>query len=127
MTPADLKYLKSHEWVGTHEGKTRIGITDFAVDQLGDLVFVDLPAPGTKVTAGETFGEVESVKAVSDLYSPVSGTVVASNSGLADDTSPLADDPFGTGWMLEIEPSDPAEADALLDRSAYEAHCRSEG
>lgn len=125
MTPADLKYLKSHEWVGERDGKTLVGITDFAVDQLGDLVFVDLPQPGAEITKGETFGEVESVKAVSDLYAPVSGKVVASNAKLADDTEPLADDPFGAGWMLEIEPSDTAELETLLDRTAYETHCAS--
>ena len=124
MNPADLHFLESHEWVARDGDVAVVGITDFAVNQLTDLVYVDLPKPGATVTKGETFGEVESVKAVSDLYSPVTGEVLEVNTGLEDEIAPLADDPFGAGWLMKVKPTDDS-TDGLLDRSAYEAHCES--
>ena len=122
MSPADLHYLESHEWVGRDGDVATVGITDFAVNQLTDLVYVDLPPVGATVTKGETFGEVESVKAVSDLYSPVSGEVLEVNAGLEDEIGPLAEDPFGAGWLMKVKPS-ADDAGGLLDRAAYEKHC----
>ena len=122
MNPAELRYLESHEWVGRDGDAAVVGITDFAVNQLTDLVYVDLPKPGSTVTRGETFGEVESVKAVSDLYSPVTGEVLEVNAALEDEIAPLADDPFGAGWLMKVKPADD-DADGLLDRAAYEKHC----
>ena len=121
-----LKYARSHEWVA-FDGKTAtIGITDFAVRQLTDLVHIDLPKVGKTIKVGETFGEVESVKAVSDLYAPLSGQIAAVNEQLADDLGVLSDDPFGKGWMIKVAVSDPASLAQLLDRKAYEAHCAEE-
>ena len=124
MDPAQLRYLESHEWVGTEGDLAVVGISDFAVNQLTDLVYVDLPKPGAAVTKGETFGEVESVKAVSDLYSPVTGEVVEVNGGLEDEIAPLADDPFGGGWLLKVKPAED-DADGLMDRASYETFCES--
>ena len=124
MSPADLHFLESHEWVGRDGDVAVVGISDFAVGQLTDLVYVDLPKVGDTVTRGETFGEVESVKAVSDLYSPVTGEVVEVNAGLEDDIAPLSDDPFGNGWLIKVRPT--AEGtDGLMDRAAYEEFCKS--
>lgn len=124
MEPAELHYLESHEWVGVEGELSVVGISDFAVNQLTDLVYVDLPKPGATVTKGETFGEVESVKAVSDLYSPITGEVVEVNTALEDEIAPLADDPFGEGWLLKIKPAD-TDMDGLMERSAYEEFCKS--
>lgn len=118
--PEDLRYSTDHEWARSEEGRVRVGITDFAQDTLGDVVFVDLPEVGTTVTAGATFGEVESTKSVSDLYAPVSGTIVEVNAELADAPNRINDDPYGEGWIIVIEPSDPAELDALLDAAGYQ-------
>jgi glycine cleavage system H protein len=123
MYPEDLKYTSQHEWVrspGDTEGSVRVGITDYAQDQLGDIVYVTLPELGTHVTAGEPCAEVESTKSVSDVYAPVSGTVVARNDAV--DTSPelINSDPYGSGWMFEIRPEDPAELDGLLDAKEYQ-------
>lgn len=118
--PEDLRYSTDHEWARTEEGRVRVGITDFAQDTLGDVVFVDLPEVGTTVTAGGTFGEVESTKSVSDLYAPVGGTVVEVNAELADAPNRINDDPYGEGWICVIEPADPAELDALLDAAGYQ-------
>ncbi len=124
MYPEDLKYTSEHEWVrtpGEAEGSVRIGITDFAQEALGDIVYVSLPQVGDQVTAGETCGELESTKSVSDIYAPVTGEVVATNSGL--DTTPelVNNDPYEAGWLFEVVPGDPAEVDGLLDASAYQA------
>ena len=124
MDPASLHYLESHEWVGRDGDLAVVGITDFAVNQLTDLVYVDLPKPGATITRGETFGEVESVKAVSDLYAPVSGEVVEVNDGLEDEIAPLADDPFGAGWLMKVRPAG-EDTDGLLDRAGYERFCES--
>ncbi len=122
--PVDLKYSKSHEWVRYEDGVAVIGISDFAQDALGDVVFVNLPAVGDEVTAGESFGDVESVKAVSDLISPVSGVVLAVNEDLEDSPENLNEDPYGA-WIIKVE-NVTAEED-LLDATAYEAHCAEEG
>lgn len=126
MTPPDLKYRPTHEWVRMEGSEAVVGISEFAVKQLTDLVYIDLPAVGRQVKAGETFGEVESVKAVSDLYAPLTGEVTAVNDALVDDLSLLSSDPFGKGWMIKIKVTDDSNASELLDASAYEAHCEAE-
>lgn len=130
FAPESLHYAKTHEWAHiSDEGGAKIatiGVSAFAVAALTDLVFIDLPSVGKKVTAGETFGEVESVKAVSDLYSPVDGEVVAVNEGLRDHLERLSDDPYGSGWMIRVKlTSDTGLAD-LLDHAAYEKQCAEE-
>ena len=124
MRPDDRQYLKSHEWCKVDGDTATIGITDFAVAHLSDLVFLDLPAVGSKVTAGEPFGEIESVKAVSDLYSGVSGEVVAANEALTESLEKLNEDPFEAAWMIKVKVS--AKSDDLLDAAAYEEHCKAE-
>ena len=120
--PEDLRYTSDHEWVRTEDGgRIRIGITDYAQDALGDVVFVQLPEPGSKVEAGSSFSEVESTKSVSDIYAPVAGTVVEVNNELADAPQRLNEDPYGEGWICTIEPSDAAAVDALLDAAGYQA------
>lgn len=121
--PEDLRYSSEHEWARRLDdgSRVRIGITDFAQDSLGDVVYVDLPAVGTRVTAAESVGELESTKSVSELYAPVSGTVVAVNEALTDSPQLLNDDPYGDGWLCEIEMTDPSELDALLDAAGYTA------
>jgi glycine cleavage system H protein len=126
MDPKSLKYARSHEWLALAGDTATVGITDFAIRQLTDLVHIELPRTGRTVRAGEPFGEVESVKAVSDLYAPAAGEIVAVNDALADDLGLLSDDPFGRGWIVKIRVSDPQSLDGLLDRSAYEAHCAAE-
>jgi glycine cleavage system H protein len=121
-----LKYTKSHEWIDVQGQTLTVGITDFAVKQLTDLVHIELPRTGRTIRQGETFGEVESVKAVSDLYAPVSGEIVAVNEALADDLGALSDDPFGKGWVIKVKVTDPSSLAGLLDRAAYEAHCADE-
>ncbi|MEO6196865.1 MAG: glycine cleavage system protein GcvH [Dehalococcoidia bacterium] len=123
-SPDDRKYTKEHEWI-TADGI--VGITDYAQDQLGDIVFVDLPAPGSQVTRMDKFGEIESVKAVSELFSPVSGEVVERNDGLTDNPQWVNDDPYGDGWMLKVKLSDPSELDGLMDANAYEEFIRAGG
>ena len=122
--PVDLKYSKSHEWIKYEDGIAVIGISDFAQDALGDVVFVNLPAVGDEVTAGESFGDVESVKAVSDLISPVSGIVLEVNEDLEDAPESLNEDPYGA-WIIKVE--NVTEEEELLDAAAYEAHCAEEG
>ena len=117
--PDELRYSADHEWA-RREGKTiRMGITDYAQDALGDVVFVQLPPVGTKVGKGDSFSEVESTKSVSDIYAPVSGTIVEINAELADAPQRLNDDPYGEGWLCVIEPDEPKEYDELLDAEAY--------
>ena len=125
MDAAALKYAETPEWVALDGDVATVGITDFAVQQLTDLVYMDLPAVGTSVVANDTFGEVESVKAVSDLYAPVSGEIVEVNEGLPDDLAILSDDPFERGWIVKIRLSDPGELDGLMDAEAYGKHCES--
>jgi glycine cleavage system H protein len=117
--PSDRRYLDSHEWTTTDGHTVRIGITDFAQDELGDVVFVELPAVDETVSRGEAFGVVESIKAVSDLLSPVSGTVTGVNETVFDAPELLNQDPYGDGWLLEVEPSAPEEFDELLSAAAY--------
>ena len=117
--PDDLRYLESHEWVRIADDTAEVGITAFAQDELGDVVFVELPEEGAELTAGEDFGVVESIKAVSDVYAPVSGTVTAVNDRLRDEPELLNEDPFGDGWMLKVEVTDESETDDLLSPDAY--------
>jgi len=118
-----LKYAESHEWVKVEGGEATIGITDFAQSELGDVVYVELPEVGTAVEAKETFGVVESVKAASDVYSPISGEVTAVNDALVDDPSKLNTEPFEGGWMMKVKVSDAGELDGLMDSAAYTASC----
>ncbi|WP_440005791.1 glycine cleavage system protein GcvH [Halomicrococcus sp. SG-WS-1] len=117
--PEDRKYLESHEWVEQSDDTAKIGISDFAQDELGDVVFVELPDEGDDVTQGDEFGVVESIKAVSDLYSPVSGSVTAVNDALENEPELVNDDPFGDGWMMEVELDDAGELDDLLSAEEY--------
>ena len=126
-TPGNLKYTKSHEWVRREtDGTLTVGITDHAQDLMGDLVYVELPEQGRKVAAGKEVAVVESVKAASDVYSPVSGEVTVSNNVLADGPETINKDPYGDGWMFKIRPSNPAEWDSLLDAVAYNAQVAAE-
>jgi glycine cleavage system H protein len=120
MYPSDLKYTKDHEWLRLEGGEAAVGITDFAQQQLGDVVFVELPDVGRQVKQGEAFGSVESVKAVSELFSPISGEVTAVNTALANQPEQVNRDPH-QAWMIRLRPSAPAEAEALLDASGYAA------
>jgi glycine cleavage system H protein len=121
-TPEDRRYTAEHEWVaGGAADAVRVGITHFAQDSLGDIVYVQLPDPGTDVTAGQALGEIESTKSVSEIYAPVSGTVVARNEALSATPELVNSDPYGAGWLLEIKPTDPSTVDGLLDAAAYRA------
>ena len=117
--PEDLRYTSDHEWARSEDGQLRIGITDYAQDALGDVVFVQLPEPGAKVSAGDSFAEVESTKSVSDIYAPISGTVTEVNSELADSPQRLNDDPYGDGWLCVIAPDGSTAAEDLLDAESY--------
>ena len=119
--PDDLRYSSDHEWIRIEDGKAKVGITDYAQDALGDVVFVQVPEVGAAVTAGESISEVESTKSVSDIYAPVTGTVVAVNTALGEAPERLNADPYGEGWIFVIEPSDVSQVDALLDAGAYRA------
>lgn len=125
MRPNDRNYLKSHEWCKIENGIATIGITDFAVSHLSDLVFLDLPKNGSSVTVGESFGEIESVKAVSSLYSPVSGEVIDTNKDLPDNLEWLSQDAFGKSWMIKVKVT--SKSPDLLSQAAYDAHCQAEG
>ena len=118
--PTDRKYSKSHEWCKLDGAVAVAGLTQYAADQLTDITFVELPAPGTAVTAGEPFGEIESVKSAGDLYAPVTGEIIEANEALADNPGLINEDPFEAGWILRIKPSDPAQMDDLLTPEAYE-------
>lgn len=122
MDPKTLKYAKTDEWVSLEGDIATIGISDFAVKALTDLVYIDLPAVGKKLKAGEPFGVVESVKAASDMYSPATGEVIESNTKLADDLGKLSDDPFGAGWLLKVKISDRNFSAGLMDRAEYEKY-----
>lgn len=124
LFPAEMKYSKDHEWMKEEDGVAVIGISDFAQDALGDVVFVNLPGEGDEVTAGEAFGDVESVKAVSDLVSPVSGTVCAVNEALLDEPEQLNKAPY-EAWLIKVE--NVTDTEELLDAAAYEAFCAQEG
>ena len=126
MDPENAKFAKTHEWVSIEGEIATFGISDFAVKELTDLVYIDMPEVGRTLDAGESFGEVESVKAVSDLYAPVAGEVLEVNNSLQDDPGVLSEDPFGRGWVLKLKVSDSSAMETLLDRNAYDAHCASE-
>ncbi len=121
QVPEHLRYSSDHEWIAVSGTRARIGITDYAQDALGDVVYVQVPALGSSVTAGDSFGEVESTKSVSDVYAPVTGTVVAVNDSLGDSPETLNSDPYGAGWLCEIEVADQSELAGLLDAAAYQA------
>jgi glycine cleavage system H protein len=125
MRPTDRSYLKSHEWCKIERDVAMIGITDHAVSHLSDLVFLDLPQKGSSVTIGESFGEIESVKAVSNLYSPVSGEVIEVNKALPDNLDWLTADPWQKAWMVKVRVT--AKSGDLMDAKAYDAHCAAEG
>ena len=131
MNPADLKFNKTHEWVhleASDDGKiATIGISQFAVEQLTDLVYIELPEVGRTLAAGESFGEIESVKAVSDLYSPVSGDVLEVNSTLTDNLEVFSEDPYGAGWIMKVKVTDESGIDQLLDEATYAKQCAEEG
>jgi glycine cleavage system H protein len=119
--PEELRYTSDHEWVRVEDGRCRVGITDFAQDALGDVVYVGLPAVGDAVTAGAVCGEVESTKSVSEIYAPVSGTVVEINGAVADNPERVNEDPYGEGWMFVVEATGDAPTSGLLDAAAYTA------
>lgn len=124
MYPEDLKYTSEHEWVrspGESEGAVRVGITHFAQDALGDIVYVSLPEVGDQIEAGDTVGELESTKSVSDLYAPVAGKVVARNEALDGTPELVNSDPYGEGWLFEVAPGDAAAVDQLMDAAAYQS------
>lgn len=123
-TPENLKYSNDHEWVRTEGDTAVIGITDFAQDQLGDIVFVDMQCEGETLSAGERFGSIEAVKTVADAFMPVSGEVIEINSGLEASPESVNKDPYGDGWMIKVKMSDPSEIDGLLDAAAYIAICK---
>ncbi|MDA8274926.1 MAG: glycine cleavage system protein GcvH [Actinomycetota bacterium] len=120
-TPEDLRYSTDHEWVRAAGERVRVGITDYAQDALGDVVFVEVPSVGAMVEVGGTLGEIESTKSVSEVYAPVAGEVVAVNASLAARPELLNSDPYGDGWICELRPADPSAADGLLDAAAYRA------
>ncbi|MDN5344466.1 MAG: glycine cleavage system protein [Clostridia bacterium] len=124
--PANLHYSKDHEWVEVEGNRARIGITDYAQEALGDIVFVELPQVGDELAAGDSFGVVESVKSASDIYAPVGGKVVAINEALLDAPQDINADPYGKGWMIELEMSDPGEVEDLMDASAYQQMVKEE-
>ena len=132
MDPTQLRFATTHEWVALQQESdgrhiATVGISDFAMEQLTDLVHIELPSVGQQVTAGRSMGEVESVKAVSDLYSPVNGEVVEVNDQLVDQLETLSDDPYGTSWMVKIRLTNDDGMDELLDHAAYQSQCASEG
>ncbi|ACZ42403.1 glycine cleavage system H protein [Thermobaculum terrenum ATCC BAA-798] len=126
MIPEDLKYTREHEWLRMEDDLAVVGITDYAQRELGDVVFVDLPAVGSTVQQGEIFGSIDSVKTASDLYSPISGEVVEINSALADDPALVNTDPYGKGWMIKVRPRDESELDNLLTPQEYREYVREE-
>ena len=119
--PEDLSYTRQHEWARTEDGLVRIGITDYAQDALGDVVYVELPEAGAAVTGDQPFGEVESTKSVSDVYAPLTGTVVERNALLQDRPELINEQPYGDGWLLLVEPEDPSATGRLMDAAAYRA------
>ena len=120
MDPKDLRFTQTHEWVHLDGDVATIGISRFAVDQLTDLIMIDLPSVGSKLTLGKRFGEIESVKAVSDLYAPVGGEVVAVNDEVKDNVQLLAEDPYDKGWLIKVQVDDPSAAASLMDHDTYQ-------
>ena len=121
-TPDHLLYTKDHEWANFIDNKVVIGITDYAQSQLGDVIFIEFPEVGVELTMGDAFGEVEAVKAVSELYAPISGTIKAVNEELEDSPDIVNSDPYGDGWLIKVIPSNPGEKDELMDSLSYEEH-----
>jgi len=117
--PSELKYTEEHEWVKVDGDTVTVGITSYAAEELGDIVFVDMPGAGATVAKGDTFGTIESVKTVADLFAPVSGEIVAVNEALEDTPETVGEDPYGAGWIIKIKMSDPADLDALLSSEDY--------
>ena len=126
MYPEDLRYTKEHEWARKEDGIVRVGITHYAQDALGDIVYVDLPSPGTEVSAGQPFGEVESTKSVSDIYSPLTGTINERNARLEESPDLVNHDCYGDGWMVTIESTNTSELDGLLTATQYQEFIASE-
>lgn len=124
--PESYKYTKEHEWVHAEGGEATIGITDHAQEELGDIVFIDLPQPGKEIAKGQSFGSVESVKAVSDVYAPVSGTVIEGNEALKKSPETLNRDPHGDGWLIKVKLSEPAEMNELLSAEGYQSYIGAE-
>ena len=124
MNPTDYRYTKEHEWLSLQGAIATIGISDYGQEQLGDVVFVQLPKAGTRVKAGEAFGSIESVKAVSELLAPISGEVAETNSALANAPETVNKDPYGAGWLLKLRLSNPEEISALIDSEAYDAYAK---
>lgn len=122
MYPADYRYTKEHEWIKVDGGVGTVGITDYAQHELGDVVFVELPKPGAKLDAGQGMGTVESVKAVSEIYSPVSGEVTEANGVLAKEPEKINSDPHGAAWLIKVKLADPKQIDSLMDAAAYQAY-----
>lgn len=118
--PKDLRYTKEHEWARRDGDLVVVGVTQHAVDQLGDITMVSLPSEGDEVTEGDSFGDIDSVKAVSELFAPISGVVAAVNEGLEDEPEKVNQDPYGDGWLVKLKPADESQLDALLDAGAYE-------
>lgn len=127
MYPSEYRYTKEHEWIKVTDGVGTIGITDYAQHELGDVVFVELPAAGTPVTAGKVFGTVESVKAVSEIFAPVSGNVTEANTALTNTPETVNTDPHGAGWLIKVKLSNPADASGLMDAATYEAFVSEKG
>lgn len=122
MYPKDRRYTKEHEWIKVEGSTGTVGITDYAQHELGDVVYVELPKPGAAITAGQSFGTVESVKAVSEIYSPVSGEVLEVNAALANEPEKINQDPHGAAWLVRLKLASPKEVDGLMDAAAYEAY-----
>lgn len=122
-TPDDVRYAESDEWVKIEGDDVTVGLTDYAQDQLSDVVYVELPEVGDTLAKGDSYGVVESVKAASDMYMPLGGEITAVNEALEDTPELVNEDPYGKGWMIRFKASDPSEADGLLDAKAYDAHC----
>jgi glycine cleavage system H protein len=125
--PANYRYTKEHEWVDAKDGIATIGITDYAQSELGDVVFVELPAAAAQLTSGKSFGSVESVKAVSEIYAPASGEVLESNSELQNKPEIINSDPHGAAWLVKVRLANPAELDGLMDSNAYQAYIEAKG
>jgi glycine cleavage system H protein len=125
--PQDIRYTRQHEWARTEDGRVRIGITDYAQDALGDVVYVELPEVGGRVTADQPFAEVESTKSVSDVYAPVSGTVVERNASVDERPELVNEQPYGDGWLILVEPAAVSEVETLMDAAAYQAFLQEAG
>jgi len=125
--PANYRYTKEHEWLDAKDGVATVGITDYAQSELGDVVFVELPQTGSKLTKGKSFGTIESVKAVSEIYAPASGDVIEANSELHNKPETINSDPHGAAWLVKIKLANPADLDGLMDSAAYEAYIAAKG